>query len=383
MSDGILYTKALAESIDEEERTLVAWASTGVRDRDNEVIDPAGWVLDEYLKNPVVQWAHDYRSPPIAKALWVKKTTQGGKKGLLFKARFQAVTQAGEEIWQLYRDGFLNAFSVGFRSLEGEEVDPEQNDGVRYIHRKVELLEVSAVPVPANPDALVAAVEAGQFKSAVVLKALGLEDAKTVVPYSPTTPAPEGRAWDAAAAVKRLRAWAGGEDISWAKYRKGFAWYDSKEPELFGSYKLPHHDIVGGELVVVWRGVAAAMAALLGARGGVDIPESDRRGVYNHLAKHYKQFDKPVPEYRSIEEAAMLEEKITELETRIDGLQEQVSNLEKVFEETKQAEPEAAPEPEAGDASQDIDPQKLVDAIASAVAEGIDGGIRQAKGRLD
>jgi len=33
-----------------------------------------------------------------------------------------------------------------------------------------------------------------------------------------------------------------------------------------------------------------------GARGGVDIPESDRDAVIRHLASHYKQFDKEVPE---------------------------------------------------------------------------------------
>jgi len=51
--------------------------------------------------------------------------------------------------------------------------------------------------------------------------------------------------------------------------------------------------------------VYAAMAALLGARGGVILPSADKQGVYNHLASHYKQFDKEVPElkkYYSTEE---------------------------------------------------------------------------------
>ena len=47
------------------------------------------------------------------------------------------------------------------------------------------------------------------------------------------------------------------------------------------------------------RGIYAAMGALLGARGGVAIPDSDKRGVYNHLAKHYAQYEVEPPEFRS------------------------------------------------------------------------------------
>lgn len=124
---------------------------------------------------------------------------------------------------------------------------------------------------------------------------------RAVTPHQ-TPKAPEDYPWDADAAVERIRKWAssdgsGDKDkIDWSKYRQAFAWYDEKEPENFGSYKLPHHDIVDGRFCVVWRGVAAAMAAMRGARGGVDIPESDRPAVLRHLVAHYKQFDKEVPE---------------------------------------------------------------------------------------
>jgi len=77
-------------------------------------------------------------------------------------------------------------------------------------------------------------------------------------------------------------------------------WYDSEKPELKSSYKLSHHSLSGYK--TVWRGVAAAMAALMGARGGVNIPDVDKRGVYNHLAKHYADFDKEAPEYKTADE---------------------------------------------------------------------------------
>jgi hypothetical protein len=42
--------------------------------------------------------------------------------------------------------------------------------------------------------------------------------------------------------------------------------------------------------------VVAAMTVVNGARGGVDIPDADRRSVYDHLAGHYHEFGEEPPE---------------------------------------------------------------------------------------
>jgi len=73
-----------------------------------------------------------------------------------------------------------------------------------------------------------------------------------------------------------------------------YAWAPQMPPERFSDLKLPHHDPRDG--AVVWRGVVAAMAALMGARGGVDIPEGDWDRVYTHLARHYREFGREPPE---------------------------------------------------------------------------------------
>jgi hypothetical protein len=54
------------------------------------------------------------------------------------------------------------------------------------------------------------------------------------------------------------------------------------------------------------------MAALLGSRGGVTIPASDRRGVYNHLSVHYRSFDKQPPEFRLFEDLDEFERALTD-----------------------------------------------------------------------
>lgn len=115
---------------------------------------------------------------------------------------------------------------------------------------------------------------------------------------SPT--APKDRSWDwgedAAANLDELLQHGG-----WDTVAKAHAWYDSGEdpdhdpPHQKGAYKLPHHEIIDGRLRVVWRGVVSAMTVMNGARGGVDMPEKDRRAVYEHLAAHYREFDEDPP----------------------------------------------------------------------------------------
>lgn len=116
---------------------------------------------------------------------------------------------------------------------------------------------------------------------------------------SPT--APKERDWD----------WSGTDKLDeirdhggWEAVARAHAWHDPKAgendpPQEKGAYKLPHHELVGGELRVVWRGVVAAMTVVNGARGGVDIPDSDRRKVYDHLAAHYGEFDEQPPDFQS------------------------------------------------------------------------------------
>jgi len=90
-----------------------------------------------------------------------------------------------------------------------------------------------------------------------------------------------------------------GPDDDWGKYKKAHLWYDEKRADTKGGYKLPIAKLYNGKLSVFFRGVVAAMAAINGARGGVDIPDSDRRSVYTALKKYYKQFGETAPDLRS------------------------------------------------------------------------------------
>ncbi len=117
---------------------------------------------------------------------------------------------------------------------------------------------------------------------------------------SPTAPKERDWDWDGTDKMDRII-----RERGWDGVALAHAWMDPNEdpdndpPREKGAYKLPHHELIDGELRVVWRGVVAAMTVVNGARGGVDIPDSDRRKVYDHLAAHYREFDEEPPDYKA------------------------------------------------------------------------------------
>lgn len=145
------------------DRVLEIAGSTEDVDRMGDIIKSKGWVLKPFKKNPVFMWAHDYNQPPIGRALkvWIDKET----KRLMFNIEFaDAETyEFADTIYKLYKGGFLHATSVGFIPLEWEGKD-EDNPNPKWegnVFTKQELLELSAVPVPANANALVTARDEG------------------------------------------------------------------------------------------------------------------------------------------------------------------------------------------------------------------------------
>ena len=129
--------------------------STDDVDRHGDVIVASGWRLDSYRLNPVFLWAHDYARPVIGRALDV----WGEPHRLMARMEF-APTSFAQEVANLYRAGYQRGVSVGFKPLSFEERRHEKTGaflGIRFLEQ--ELLETSAVPVPANRHALRRALE--------------------------------------------------------------------------------------------------------------------------------------------------------------------------------------------------------------------------------
>jgi uncharacterized protein len=166
---GMMNVEARAAASD---KPIVDYiGSDASEDRWGSIIDPLGWELDAYLKNPVVLWAHDYGSPPIGRALSVTKT----KRSLTFRVEFATQHSSfAADIYGLIKSGFLPGVSVGFLPLASEPYDAKTvsdryAEGLKFT--KCELLELSVVPVPANRNALQNAYAKGRIRESTVIMA--------------------------------------------------------------------------------------------------------------------------------------------------------------------------------------------------------------------
>ena len=275
-----------------------------------------------------------------------------------------ALTQDGAKLLEAKRFEYLSAeFTEHYVNKEtGEDVGPV-------------LLGVALTNRPAHPkmnpiklselyNEIVEMVKQA-FQAGMKMKLVAAEDeeaeVKLMVPKVVNTPKDDSPRWD--------WDWARDgnailEKFGWEGLAKACAYVDKENyevqedglPHNKQAYKLPHHKLINGKLTLVWGGVRAAMAALLGARGGVDIPVKDREKVYKHLVAHYKAFDKEPPKFHLSEDELQevikkmeledkviaLEDQIKKLEEEKKGLEEQVKKLseEKVELEKKLAEAE-------------------------------------------
>lgn len=223
-----------------EERTYWFTASTEARDRQGDVIVQSGWKLDNYRKNPVILWGHDYSSTPIGRALEIE--ADGGK--LRMKVQFvpAEIDPFAAKVEKLVASKFLQTMSVGFMvykqedlTTEDKKMRPELSYGKRLYG---ELLESSIVPVPANQEAL------SQLEFGDVM----------------------------------VRSFGGNKHERPAE----------KESPL-----LPYRNEDG---TVSDRKLRACFAAYAGARGGVSIDEKDRPACLNHLKRIAKENSSSIPE---------------------------------------------------------------------------------------
>jgi hypothetical protein len=161
------------------------------------------------------------------------------------------------------------------------------------------------VDIPAFAEAYIAllddtgaVVAGGQPIGAEALEALAVQEMGAVGTHNTAT---SDASWDAGANETRLPS-----PLTVDQARAAYAWYDGgvvEDGELPKSAaKFLHHEINadGSAGPANLAACSAAIGALHGARGGTTIPDADRRGVYDHVAKHLRDADMEPEPFRSL-----------------------------------------------------------------------------------
>lgn len=240
-------------------------------------------------------WSHNMMEPPIGTVANLKEIMRNDlppeiqskfpdATGGLYGEVTYLPTPRGQEVLTGIKAGAITENSIGYDPIKFDFEESADGWPVRNL-RELKLWDVSPVTFGMNPAT-------GNYKVAV--------------PYKDTGKADEGMAWSKPSMMDFTdKMWGDCSDADKRRIAGHYAWADAMPPESFGGCKLPHHEASKtGIGPAVWKGVSAAMARLMQA--GTDIPDGDRKAVYEHLSKHYAQFDKTPPDFKFVDFAARL-----------------------------------------------------------------------------
>ena len=157
--------------IDTESRKAEFIISNATRDRHRTVLNPQGWILDNYNKNPVVGYQHDIYGSFFGDTNPDNVIGKGSVRlegdNLIGVVEFEPadINPLAEKLMKKVEFGSIRATSVGFLPVANEngkegywgpEERGEQQGGPNetYYYYGQELVEWSIVNIPSNPDAI-------------------------------------------------------------------------------------------------------------------------------------------------------------------------------------------------------------------------------------
>lgn len=157
------YSYLTIKSVSEDKRIIRGIATTPSVDRVGDIVEPLGVKFN----NPMpFLWQHNHELP-IGTVKFDKPT----EAGITFEAEIPIITEDGtlrdriEEAWQSIKLGLVRAVSIGFRAIEYSFMD---NGGVRF--QESEVFELSAVTIPAQPDAVMTSLKNMDAAGIAVIK---------------------------------------------------------------------------------------------------------------------------------------------------------------------------------------------------------------------
>src|SRR5947209_8223326 len=157
-----LHLPVATRSVDRKNLTVDIVASTPSVDSYGTIIDPKGWDLEQFKRNPVITWAHDDRGftgsdgLPIANAIPDTVRVENGQLKMRLRFTPEDVNPFGYKVFRMIAEGFIHGVSVGF-DPDMDNIDTmTDGDGKQVqVYRGAKLLETAVVTIPSNDDALI------------------------------------------------------------------------------------------------------------------------------------------------------------------------------------------------------------------------------------
>ena len=302
-----------AKALNDAEGTVEAVVSvTNIVDNVNDVIEPGAYSDTLQKRIPKGVWSHD-TTIPVARTIAAVELEPGDDRlpshlksvdagGVLVKMQFNLNTTRGREAYEDIKFfGGEQEWSIGYSVPEGGS-EMKGETGVRHIKR-LEWYEYSPVLFGAAPGTATVSVketpigEPEEEKGPIASHAMGFADDR---PWKP-------------AMYKNVRS-----PADKAYYSKIFAYLEKGEDPTFKTnYTFIHHYVAkdGSPGAAALGGIREGVSVLNGARRGTKLTGSDRKGVYNHLARHYREGGETPPELKSDEYVA----EIMELKNSLSG----------------------------------------------------------------
>ncbi|UGA45660.1 HK97 family phage prohead protease [Bradyrhizobium quebecense] len=155
--------KTIAQDNDSPLEFIFSDASVDAYD---DSIDPSGWVLDDFKRNPIALLGHN---PDFPIGRWVNVRVEGGKLRGHLQLAPEGTSNRIDEVRKLVFAGILKSCSVGFHPIDSMPRPGSKRGGTRYLQQR--LVECSVCSVPANANALMLEAR-GLGVSAGVIRAI-------------------------------------------------------------------------------------------------------------------------------------------------------------------------------------------------------------------
>ena len=191
------FLTASVRTVDEENYRITHTVNTKALDRYNTVVLPRGAEVAHFLSNAVVLWHHNTERNVVGIPIGKCVDLSIREDEIVCTTEFNRKDPLAVRVFEAYRDGFMNAWSIGFIPKAFTEITPDNMEEINktynlnlkitqaefaanawwgyWVIHKWDMLEYSAVPVPGNPEAL-SDEDVDKFSRELVSRGLMNED---------------------------------------------------------------------------------------------------------------------------------------------------------------------------------------------------------------